>query len=98
MADWHGGSTLGGYPLAIKMATDGYLTRFSGRTLINSSILDDGLTATLKNANVTGTLQLAGVDFRTAARTDNTKAFILEVRTSDPASPVPGQMWFRSDL
>lgn len=24
--------------------------------------------------------------------------FVLENRTSDPVSPVPGQLWFRTDL
>jgi hypothetical protein len=31
-------------------------------------------------------------------RADNTKPFIVEVRTSDPVSPSIGQIWFRSDL
>lgn len=29
---------------------------------------------------------------------DGTKALVVEVRTSDPASPAIGQMWLRSDL
>lgn len=32
------------------------------------------------------------------ARNDSTKAFKVEVRTSDPVSPAVGQMWLRSDL
>ncbi|MCS7463374.1 hypothetical protein N0M98_25035 [Paenibacillus doosanensis] len=32
------------------------------------------------------------------ARKDSTKEFVLEVRTSDPASPAIGRMWLRSDL
>lgn len=31
-------------------------------------------------------------------RADGTKAMRVEVRTSDPESPVEGQIWFRSDL
>lgn len=31
-------------------------------------------------------------------RADSTTALVAEVRTSDPASPVNGQIWFRSDL
>lgn len=33
-----------------------------------------------------------------AIRSDNTKALIVEVRTSDPVSPELGRMWIRSDL
>ncbi|TMV48117.1 hypothetical protein FE783_19385 [Paenibacillus mesophilus] len=33
-----------------------------------------------------------------AIRSDKTKAFVLEVRTSDPVSPEIGRMWVRSDL
>ncbi|CAG7617051.1 hypothetical protein PAESOLCIP111_01975 [Paenibacillus solanacearum] len=32
------------------------------------------------------------------ARKDSAKEFVLEVRTSDPASPVVGRIWYRSDL
>ncbi|MEK3912227.1 hypothetical protein [Paenibacillus sp. FSL H7-0331] len=31
-------------------------------------------------------------------RADATKVSVMEVRTSDPVSPVVGQHWFRSDL
>jgi hypothetical protein len=31
-------------------------------------------------------------------RSDNTKSLVLEVRTSDPASPELGRMWIRSDV
>jgi hypothetical protein len=55
MADWHGGSTLGGYPLVVKSGTDNSIPRFSGRLLINSSITDNGMLATLKDIDVTGT-------------------------------------------
>ncbi|MFB6366198.1 hypothetical protein ACFCP7_19370 [Paenibacillus elgii] len=31
-------------------------------------------------------------------RTDHTKPFVIEVRTSDPISPEIGRIWLRSDL
>jgi phage-related tail fiber protein len=34
----------------------------------------------------------------TNLRSDGTKALVAEVRTTDPISPVIGQIWFRSDL
>lgn len=33
-----------------------------------------------------------------AIRSDGTKSFVVEIRTTDSAAPVVGQMWFRSDL
>ncbi len=32
------------------------------------------------------------------ARTDETSAFVVEVRTDDPATPTVGRIWLRSDL
>ncbi|MFD0679951.1 MULTISPECIES: hypothetical protein [unclassified Paenibacillus] len=41
---------------------------------------------------------IARKDTVDAVRTDNTKPLVVEVRTSDPVSPVVGQEWLRSDL
>lgn len=55
--------------------------------------------ASLESGGTTPTLDavpapVASVDF------DQQQAinFVVENRTDDPASPVPGQLWFRTDL
>lgn len=37
-------------------------------------------------------------DAAIAARANSAQPFVVEVRTSDPVSPVVGRIWFRSDL
>lgn len=67
-----------------------------------------GLKKPLGNENVTRAAYNENLDLMDAnaakksdvdaLRSDNTKPLVAEVRTSDPSSPVLGQIWLRSDL
>lgn len=41
---------------------------------------------------------IATKGYADGVRQDNTQAFVMEVRTTDPTSPVVGRIWYRSDL
>jgi len=42
MAQWHGGSTIAGYPLVRKAGGDNWIPKFNGNLIENSGIYDDG--------------------------------------------------------
>ena len=50
---------------------------------------------TVSGGGTTLTIDTSG---RLAVRSDSATALVLEIRTSDPGSPVTGQIWLRTDL
>ena len=68
----------------------------------NIQINGTTISATNTNTTYTGgtnvTISGTTINATDSKREDSTSEFRLEVRTSDPASPAIGRMWYRSDL
>jgi hypothetical protein len=57
-----------------------------------------GLQTALDGKQAAGSYAAASHTHTSSEITDLGVGFIVENRTSDPGSPVPGQIWIRTDL
>ena len=67
---------------------------------VDSAKLENNTLAQVRSGTTQTDVGLSNVDNMSATdiRTDGTKGFTVEVRTTDPTSPATGRMWLRSDL
>jgi len=78
------------------MQGDGY--GLATTTSAGAVQLYDNVDSTSTSLAPTANAVKTAYDKAKGARSDTASSLFLEVRTTDPASPAVGQMWFRSDL
>jgi hypothetical protein len=72
--------------------TTNYIPKWNGSALVSGIIYDNGNVGIGTTNPGTNRLEVTGGPIKA------TGGLIIETRTSDPSSPVTGQMWLRTDL